>query len=169
MQKQPKNKEEANKLILAAHGATHMGTKKTQAALYKEGWSWIGMHSMVSAVVHNCSVCRSWTFQRAAYHRLQTTNQVVQLPWDVVQIDHIMSFRQSRYMVDGSGPDINEYTCIMVLYDVFTGFVICNPQVTKGAEEMCMALEKIFGIIGYPKTVQTDNDCLGCAPCAQSI
>ena len=157
-QRRPENKAAALVLIASFHKVHHGGTTKVLTAMHEQGYSWLGMRAMIEEVVHNCPACRNWTPARAIFHRLKTTSEIVELPWDMVQVDHCVSFEPSSYEHDGSGCDGRVFTCILVVYDVFTKLVICRAQTSKCSEEIVQTLETLFATVGYPKRIQADND-----------
>ena len=69
------------------------------------------------------------------------------LPWDHLQMDIITSF-----------PASEGYEYILVLVDVFTGYVVLRPLQTKSTAEIIRSLWDVFAHLGIPKIVQTDND-----------
>jgi hypothetical protein len=69
------------------------------------------------------------------------------LPWDHLQMDIITSF-----------PSADGWSYILVLVDVFTGYVVLRPLQTKTTAEITRTLRDVFSHLGIPKIVQSDND-----------
>jgi len=54
-------------------------------------------------------------------------------------------------------PSPNGYVALLVLIDVFTGFIVLRPLKDTTAETVARKLWKIFSLIGYPRILQSDN------------
>lgn len=68
-------------------------------------------------------------------------------PWHHIQVDTSVHLPPSP---DG-------YTALLVIIDVFTGFVLLRPLKTNSAEIVARKLWKIFCVFGLPKILQSDN------------
>ena len=69
------------------------------------------------------------------------------VPWDHVQVDTSTNLPPS---VDGC-------KVLLVLIDVFTGFVILRALHNKEAETVAKELLSIFCLFGFPRIIQSDN------------
>ena len=134
----------------------HYGVNHTMKALQADGFSWLGMKELVQTVVYNCKACRLWTPMRATYARLRQTSQILLLPWDVVQFDVLSGFPKATQFLPAQENDII-YECILVIYDVFTGYIIAKALVDHTARTCAIALASIFADFGFPRSVQSDN------------
>ena len=69
------------------------------------------------------------------------------MPWDHIQFD-----------IKTDLPLYNGFNHILAVVDVFTGFVILRPLTCRSALAVIEELVDIFGVLGIPKIVQSDNE-----------
>lgn len=97
-------------------------------------------------IVRECETCLKYT-------PLKTANKILPMvynnPWEHVQIDAI---DLRKYAESSSSP-----AWILSVIDCYSKYAFTVPLITKSAEEVKEALDMIFSIEGFPKTVQSDN------------
>ena len=100
------------------------------------------MRGDISEVLVNCDVCTRYTVTSAGFHPAQyiTSNG----PWEHIQIDTSVHLPISP---DGM-------TVLLVVIDVFTGFILLRPMKTSTAEVVENELWLLFAMFGLPKIVQ---------------
>ena len=132
-------------LIQHHHALGHFG----RDALFKKLWSinkwWPGMREDIEKVVQSCDACCRFSVQALGYHPAQFIQ--ADGPWTHIQVDCSVHLPESE---DG-------HKVLLVVIDIFTGFVILKPLITNTAEIIANELWSIFAIMGLPKILQTDN------------
>ena len=132
-------------LIQHEHSFGHFGRE----AIFKKLWSksiwWPKIRNDIQNVVNNCDACNRFTVTKSGFNPASyiTSNG----PWDHIQVDCSVHLP----------PSPEGYTVLLVIIDVFTGFVILRALRTKSAEGIARKLWKVFTIFGIPKILQSDN------------
>ena len=132
-------------LIQREHSLGHFGRE----AIFKKLWSkniwWPKMRNDIQTVVNECDACNRFVVTRSGFNPASfiTSNG----PWDHVQIDCSVHLP----------PSPEGYTALLVIIDVFTGFVILRAVKSTSADIIARKLWKIFTIFGIPKILQSDN------------
>ena len=127
------------------YGGGHFG----RDALYRSLWSkkiwWPNMRADIETVLGDCDACARYVVTKQGYHPASfiTANA----PWDHIQIDTSVHLPKSP---DG-------YTALLVIIDVFTGFIQLRPLITTDAATVARKLWKLFAVFGVPKVLQSDN------------
>lgn len=103
------------------------------------------MRQDIQNVISNCDACNRYVVVKAGYHPAQFIHATG--PWDHIQVDSSVHLPVSP---DG-------YTVLLVVIDVFTGFVLLGPLKSNDAESVARKLWKLFCIFGVPKILQSDN------------
>lgn len=96
-------------------------------------------------MLSDCDPCTRYTVTKAGYHPAQYITAAG--PWDHIQIDTSVHLPASA---DG-------HTTLLVVIDVFTGFVILRPLRTTAADIVARELWSLFCTFGLPKIMQSDN------------
>ena len=138
---------DADKLAILdrIHSIGHFGQRAMLDQLKAHNIKWTGMQRDVSAYTDKCDTCLRWNVAKKLYNGLRSIH--ASLPFDHLQVDLITSFPKT-----GSG---NQY--ILVVVDIFTGYVILRSLKDKSAKSISDSLWEIFGIMGIPKIIQSDN------------
>ena len=133
------------KIIEEEHVLGHFGRE----AIFKKLWSknlwWPKMREDIQTVVNNCDACNRFTVTKSGFNRASFITS--DGPWEHVQIDCSVHLPISP---DG-------FTVLLVIIDVFTGFIILRPLKTNSADIVARKLWKVFAIFGIPKILQSDN------------
>lgn len=136
---------EQQDLVSKAHLFGHFGGEAIFKKLFREGYWWPRMRADIETVLADCDACARFTVTKSGFH--PASYIVSGGPWDHVQMDHSVHLPPS--------PD--RFTALLVLIDVFTGFILLRPLITTSAEEVAKNLWSIFCQFGLPKILQSDN------------
>lgn len=136
--------ETQKQLLSQAHAAGHFGEKFMYTYIEKKGYWWPHMRSDISQEIKNCRECARYNITHSGFHPSRSVS--ASGPTDHCQID-LAEFDTS---VDG-------YKYLLVMVDVFTGFVMLRPLLDKTASSVARALWEIFCVIGVPRILQSDN------------
>ena len=99
----------------------------------------------IEAEVKACDACIRFVMGKQGFHPMRPILSSV--PWDHIQVDTSTNLPAS---VDGC-------TVLLVVIDVFTGFVILRALRNKEAETVAKELLGIFCLFGFPRIIQSDN------------
>ena len=132
-------------LIQKEHDVGHFGREAVYKALFNRGYWWPSMRAQIQDELSNCDACTRYVVTKAGYNPAQFIEAVG--PWDHIQIDC------STHMP----PTPDGKRAMLVIIDVFTGFVILNPLITTSANEVAQHLWDAFTTFGFPKILQSDN------------
>ena len=125
-------------LIKAAHAFGHFGIEAvTRSLISKKHW-WKGMRADVQNELANCDACNRYTVVRSGFNPANYITSTT--PWEHVQMD------TSVHLPAAPGG----FTTLLVVIDVFTGFVILRPLKNSTAEVIANELWQIFCILGVP-------------------
>ncbi len=133
-------------LVETAHLWGHFGREAIYAELYRRGYWWPNMRQDIDRVTADCEPCMRFNVTKRGFDPAQYI--IAHKPWDHVQIDTSVHMPAS---VDGN------YTVLLVIIDVFTGFVILRACKSTDADEIARHLWDVFCIFGVPKILQSDN------------
>ena len=132
-------------LVRKEHLLGHFGREATYRSLFNRGLWWPAMRADIQTVVADCDACNRFVVVKAGYNPAQFIHATG--PWLHVQIDSSVHLPQSP---DG-------YTALLVIIDVFTGYVVLRPMRTTSAEAVARKLWKVFCTLGLPRILQSDN------------
>ena len=141
----PSSASEKSELIQKEHDFGHFGREAVYKALWNKGYWWPNMRAEITTQLSNCDACTRYVVTKAGYNPASFITAAG--PWNHVQLD-------TSVHLPGS-PD--GYTALLVIIDVFTGFVILRPIKTTSAEIVARKLWKLFCTFGLPKIIQSDN------------
>jgi hypothetical protein len=141
----PASDEEKRALIDKEHLFGHFGREAIYKALDKKGYWWPKMRAGILSVLASCDACTRFVVTKRGYNPAEFITAGG--PWDHIQIDCSVHLPASK---DG-------YTAMLVIIDVFTGFIQLRPMRTTSAECVAQELWSLFCIFGLPKIVQSDN------------
>jgi len=103
------------------------------------------MRDDITNELKECDACTRYVVVKRGFHPAQYI--VAYGPGEHYQIDTSVHLPESP---DG-------YTALLVLIDVFSGFIVLRPVVDTTASTIAHELWNIFCIIGWPKILQSDN------------
>ena len=128
------------------HSLGHFGFRHILAQIHAYGQQWKHMGNHIHERLKQCVTCQHWNLGRRMFLPLRSVTALS--PWDHIQSDLCTSLGFTK-----AG-----YKYCMVIYDVFSGFVILKPLKTKSAEELTEVLFEVFSIMGIPRLVQSDSE-----------
>jgi transposase InsO family protein len=105
------------------------------------------MHNDIKLIINDCAACIQHTVVKDGYHPSRPIR--ASLPGEHWQMD----FAKMAL------PKTADGMCdLLVIVDVFTGFILLAPLQNATAELVAKALWRIFSIMGPPVVLQSDND-----------
>lgn len=131
------------KLKLEQAHVAHFGVKAMMTALEKYYWPY--MQRDVERLVHSCHPCLAYNVGRRGFRPARYI--VADGPGHHYQVDLATGFVKS----------VRGYTALLVLVDVFSGFVLLRPLKDKSEHTVARALWELWCIIGVPRVLQSDN------------
>ena len=138
--------EEHRQIIQRFHSRGHFGMQSVLRNIKHHDLEWQGMLEDIREMLQHCEVCQRWNLAIRYFHEMRS-NQAEQ-PWTHIQFDLITSFDVTP---DG-------YAYCLVIVCMFTGFSVLLALRTKTALEHIQRLWRLFGVIGLPKIIQSDNE-----------
>ncbi len=133
-------------IVHKAHLWGHFGREAIYAELYRRGFWWPNMRGDIDSVTANCEPCMRFNITKRGFDPAQYI--LATKPWDHVQIDTSVHLPPS---VEGG------FTVLLVIIDVFSGFVILRACKSTDADEIARHLWDVFCTFGVPKILQSDN------------
>lgn len=143
----PATDDEKSSLIQREHLFGHFGVTAVYKALFNKGFWWPKMRQSIQEELSSCDPCARFTVVKSGFNPASFITSGG--PWDHIQID------TSVHLPPSPGP--NSKTAMLVVIDVFTGFVLLRPIETTKAEIIARELWEIFCVFGVPKIIQSDN------------
>ncbi len=137
--------DERQELINQEHLFGHFGINAICSALIKRKIWWKGMRRDIATALMNCDPCTRYTVIRSGFNPADYI--ISSTPWEHIQIDNSVHLPS----VPGG------YKCLLVIIDIFTGFVILRPITTTSAEIIAYELWQVCCTFGIPKIIQSDN------------
>ena len=141
----PATAEERLALIQKEHLFGHFGREAVFNQLWKKGFWWPSIRDEISNELRNCDACTRFTVVKKGFHPAQCITSSG--PGEHFQIDTSIHLPESP---DG-------FVVLLVLIDIFTGFILLQALKDHTAETVARALWSMFCIIGFPKILQSDN------------
>jgi transposase InsO family protein len=141
----PELLEERARIIRDAHALGHFGREAIYKQITAEGLWWPGLRNEIELLLKQCDDCLKYTVAKRGFHPSSFVHS--RLPWDHIMIDTATNLPES---VDGK-------TVLLVVVDVFTGFVILRALPNKEMETVARELWSIFALLGLPRIIQSDN------------
>lgn len=141
----PPSEVERSELIKKAHSFGHFGREAIFRRLYNDGFWWPNMRKEIQEELNSCDVCTRFVVVKSGFHPAQFIT--ASGPLHHVQVDTSTHLPESP---DG-------YTALLVLIDVFTGFLLLRAVRDTTAETIAQQLWEIFSILGFPRIIQSDN------------
>ncbi len=141
----PSSEHEKQALIEKQHALGHFGREAIYKALLNAGHWWPNLRDQIQSVISSCDPCTRFTVTKAGFNPASFITAAG--PWDHIQMDCCVHLPASK---DG-------YTALLVIIDVFTGFVVLRPLKTTSAELVAHELWQLCCTFGLPKILQSDN------------
>ncbi len=141
----PKTEAERRTLVEAEHAVGHFGIEAIYKGLQAKNVWWPGMRKTITSIVQDCHACNVFTVTKKGYNPSGFIH--ASGPWEHIQVD------TSVHMP----PSPDNHTTLLVVIDVFTGFVLLRACKSSTAEEVAAELWSIFCTFGFPKILQSDN------------
>jgi transposase InsO family protein len=131
-------------LLKKTHQVKHQGVKAIERELYAQRIWWPGMRYDIEVEVGSCPACIQHTVVRAGWHPARSVHSAV--PGAHWQVD-LASMPET--------PDGVKW--LLVLIDVFTGFVVLRALQSDDSEAVGEQLWSIFALLGPPRILQSDR------------
>lgn len=142
-------KAERLSLIESVHNTAHLGYEKTLSAL-KEKYFWPKMSKEVKEYCKSCLACKtSKGINVNPTPTMGSQKKYCDYPWQFLTLDYVGPFPTS-----GKG----RCTCLLVVTDVFSKFIMVQPFRQATASSLVLFLEQtVFLLFGVPEIILTDN------------
>ncbi|KAL9694328.1 hypothetical protein quinque_013613 [Culex quinquefasciatus] len=142
-------KSEREEILRKTHGTAHLGFEKTLAAL-RERYFWPLMNTETKRFCQDCLVCQTSKATNVnTTAPLKVQRKIAEYPWQFVTMDYVGPLPAS-----GKGSS----TCLLVLTDVFSKFVLVQPFRQATADSLVPFVENmLFLLFGVPEVILTDN------------
>lgn len=137
---------ELRSLIESEHALGHFGKVYILGSLRKKGVTDDPrLSKMIDEILAGCLPCVQFNVGKHGYSPASPV--LSHLPMEIVQLDLISSLPET--------PNKNKF--VLIILDLFTGFVFLKPLRTKSANEMAVNLLEIFCSVGFPTVFCSDN------------
>ncbi|XP_053698701.1 uncharacterized protein LOC128745649 [Sabethes cyaneus] len=142
-------KPERADIVREIHEKAHLGPEKTLNAV-KERYYWPFMSSEVKRTCQSCLVCQmSKASNQNSTPPMAEQKKMAQYPWQFLAMDYVGP-------LPASGKARN--TCLLVVTDLFSKFVIVQPFRQATAESLVNFVENsLFLLFGVPEVILSDN------------
>ena len=137
--------EEREPLIVNEHSLGHYGRDAIYQSLYQKNIWWPNLRAEIQTVIEECDQCARYNVMKNGFHPARFI--LANGPWDHIQVDTSVHLPVSA---DG-------YECLLVMIDVFSGFIILRALKSNTAELVAYELWQLVSTFGLPKIVQSDN------------
>lgn len=143
----PKGEREG--ILKKIHGRAHLGFEKTLTAV-RERFFWPLMNSEIKRFCQGCLTCQtSKATNINTTTPIGTQKKIADYPWQFLTMDYV-----GPLPVSGKGRN----TCLLVISDVFSKFVLIQPFRQATAESLIPFVENmVFQLFGVPEVILTDN------------
>ncbi|XP_058816579.1 uncharacterized protein LOC131679847 [Topomyia yanbarensis] len=143
------SKAERKEIVQGIHDQAHLGPEKTLAAV-KERYFWPRMSSEVKKQCQACLACQtSKATNQNTTPPMAEQKKIAQYPWQFLAMDYVGPLPDS-----GKGRS----TCLLVVTDLFSKFVLVQPFRQATAETLVQFVENIiFLLFGVPEVILSDN------------
>lgn len=125
----------------------HLGGEKC-AEFLRHRYFWPGMKSNIEKDVRSCDVCKATKAPHQNTRVPMGRSRNASYPFQMVAIDHWGPITRSR----------RGNTCLLIVVDIFSKFVLLHPKRDTGSESVVRFLEEeVFLKFGTPQTLISDN------------
>ncbi|XP_055522976.1 uncharacterized protein LOC129717160 [Wyeomyia smithii] len=142
-------KAERTEIVRTVHERAHLGFEKTLNAV-RERFYWPYMSSEVKRICQTCLTCQmSKASNQNTTPPMANQKKIAQYPWQFLAMDYVGP-------LPTSGKNLN--TCLLVVTDLFSKFVIVQPFRQATAESLVNFVENsLFLLFGVPEVILSDN------------
>jgi putative transposase len=126
----------------------HQGVNRTYELLHDRFW-WKNMYRDVCTHIQGCE-CRKRKLTSNSFKNLKGEHIVVRERWHTLAIDWLYVGRRGKY---GS-------FYVLSIVDLFTRFSLGIPAVSKDGSSLVRILRMVFGMMGYPRRIVSDNESM---------
>lgn len=141
------SEDQRERLIQQQHALGHFGRDAIFAKLYDElNLWWPNMRQQIQLAVRQCDACARFVVTKAGFKPAQYITAPG--PWHHIQFDCSVKLPKS---------DPGGYTALLVVIDVFSGFVVLYPIKTTSAACVAEKLWELCCLFGFPNILQSDN------------
>ena len=137
--------EDRTAILQHEHAMGHFGREAIYTSLWNKQVWWPNMRKAIHDMLVTCDACTRYTVTKAGFHPAQFITS--SSPWDHIQMDTSVHLPVSK-----EGMKV-----LLVVIDVFTGYIILRPLKTNTALLVAKELWNIFSLLGLPKVIQSDN------------
>lgn len=140
---------ERDDIIRGIHEKAHLGPDKTLEKC-RERFFWPGMSSEVKRYCQSCVRCQtSKANNQNTTPPMKEQKKVAEYPWQFLTMDFVGPLPASGR---------NRNTCLLVVTDLFSKFVLVQPFRQATAESLVQFVENaIFLLFGVPEVILSDN------------
>ena len=114
------------------HDFGHFGRDALYSKLLHRGYWWPGMRDAIAKKLSECDACTRYVVTKSGFHPARSITALG--PMDHIQIDCSVHLP----------PDAKGFTTLLVIIDVFTGFVFLRAIKTTSAECVAQSLWELF-------------------------
>lgn len=141
--------QERDETIRIVHEPAHLGYNKTLNAL-KEKYYWPSMAKDTKRYCRACLPCKTAKSPNInSTPPMGSQKRFCDHPWQLITLDYVGPFPASGK---------SRSTCLLVLTDVFTKFVLVQPFRQATASTLVQFIEQaVFLLFGVPEMILTDN------------
>lgn len=142
-------KPERDEVIKIIHSKAHLGFEKTLATV-RERYFWPRMRAQIKNYCRNCITCQTSKATNVnTTAPLNSQKKVADHPWQFLTMDYV-----GPLPVSGKGRS----TCLLVITDIFSKFVLVQPFRQATADFLIPFVENmVFQLFGVPEVILTDN------------
>lgn len=136
--------EQRDQIISDIHSVGHFGRTAVSRAIWVKKMWWPRMRDDIERVIGDCEPCQRFTVTARGWHPARAVH--ASYPMDHIQVD--LAFMPVTLLGESA---------ILVVVDVFTGFIWLRTLREQGASSVAKELFDIFCDFGFPRIVQSDN------------
>lgn len=142
-------KSRRSEIIKNVHDQAHLGADKTISAI-KERYFWPSMGVEIKKFCRSCLLCQtSKATNKNTTPPMSEQKKMVQYPWQFLAMDYVGPLPASGR---------NRNTCLLVVTDLFSKFVVVQPFRQATAESLTQFVENsLFLLFGVPEVILSDN------------
>lgn len=137
--------DERADLVQRVHEEGHEGAEYLYRKIFDQGYWWPHMHAACARAVSGCKACLMFNVGKHGFHPMHHIK--AKYPFDHIAIDTLdLSAVSSRGM-----------SCVLLIVDIATRFVVLKAMTDKSAKSVARALWETMSNFGVPKVIQSDN------------
>ena len=141
-------KEERVQIIKTTHQEAHLGFEKTLEKI-KEKYFWPLMYTEIRNFCTGCVICKTSKSDNVNHTPPMGKQKMAVQPWQIIAIDYVGPFPRAKRTGN---------TCLLVITDIFTKFVIIQPLKDAKTKQLTFFVENmVFLLFGVPEIVVSDN------------